>query len=181
MGDSMRIDERKQDIIRPCRAGELEVLRALSMKTFDETFRSTNRPEVMDAYLAQAYAPDKLAAEMGNPSSRFFLAIRQGEAVGYLKLNVGEAQTEFASEGMLEIERIYVRASHQGCGIGNRLMAFALEEAVRGGHPAVWLGVWEHNPKAIAFYTRMGFYRIGQHVFRMGDEDQTDWLMRRDL
>ncbi len=180
----MRPEERKERAgaaIRPCRPDELHALRTLSIKTFDETFRSANRPEVMDAFLAEAFAPEKLAAEMSNTESRFFFAIRDGEPVGYLKLNVGNAQTEYQSEGMLEIERIYVSAEHQGCGLGKRLMAFALEMAARGGHPAVWLGVWEHNPKAIAFYTREGFSRIGQHVFRVGDEDQTDWLMRRDL
>ncbi len=181
MNSGMNRDEGEMTVIRPCRPDEVETLRALSMKTFDETFRSTNRPEVMDAFLAEAYASEKLAAEMANPSSRFFFAICDGEPAGYLKINVGEAQTEFSSEGMLEIERIYVLATHQGSGIGKRLMNFALAEAVSGGHPAVWLGVWEHNPKAIAFYTRMGFYRIGQHVFRVGDEDQTDWLMRKDL
>lgn len=175
-------DERNNHLmIRPCRPEDLDGLRCISMKTFDETFRPTNRPEVMEAYLEEAYAPETLAAEMRHPGSRFFFALCDGEPVGYLKLNVGDAQTEYRSEGMMEIERIYVLSSHQGSGIGKRLMEFALEEAVRGGHPAVWLGVWEHNPKAIAFYTRMGFTRIGRHIFRMGDEDQTDWLMRKDL
>jgi diamine N-acetyltransferase len=167
--------------ITPCSADMVDTLAAIGRETYDETFRSMNAPETMDAYLAEAFAREKLLAELRNPGSRFFFLHVDGSLAGYLKVNVAPAQSDVNDEESLEIERIYVRSSFKGRGLGRLLMAHALALAAEMGKSSAWLGVWERNADAIAFYRRMGFAEAGRHSFRMGDELQTDWIMRKEL
>ena len=112
----------------------------------------------------------------------FFLRVLEdGTFAGYLKLNEAPAQTELHDRAALEIERIYVAREFQGLGFGKRLMDRALAEARSRKKAYVWLGVWENNEKALRFYRSYGFYPAGTHVFVMGDDAQTDYLMRKDL
>jgi ribosomal protein S18 acetylase RimI-like enzyme len=166
---------------KKCGIDNLLTLQALSRSTYDVTFRHLNTPENMMAYLDSAFDMEKLRHELINPDSDFYF-LYAGEALtGYLKLNEREAQTDLNDPESLELERIYVATEFQGKGLGGALMAKAVETARSRGKKYLWLGVWEKNEKAIAFYRKNGFYEIGKHSFVMGDEIQSDFVMRKDL
>lgn len=119
--------------------------------------------------------------ERGNPQSRFWLLEVDGHVVGYLKMNWGLAQTEPQEDGGIEIERIYLLKAFQGRGLGSALFDKAMDFARSSGSRFIWLGVWENNDRAMAFYTSMGFEITGTHDFRMGDVVDTDYIMRLTL
>jgi diamine N-acetyltransferase len=167
--------------IEPCGAGDADLVQAIGRETYDETFRPLNTDETMNAYLAEAFAREKILAELCDPGSRFFILRADGEPAGYLKVNEAPSQSDLNDPSSLEIERIYVRARFKGRGLGRLLMEHALGLARGAGKAYAWLGVWERNADAIAFYEKMGFREAGRYSFRMGDELQTDWIMRKDL
>jgi ribosomal protein S18 acetylase RimI-like enzyme len=160
---------------------DLAILQAFSVQTYKDTFDESNTEENMKAYLDEAYAADKLQGEILNTNSMFFFLYSSGELCGYIKVNENDAQTEIKETGAIELERIYVSKDHQGQGIGNTLLNKAIEIAREKDKDYIWLGVWEHNLRALSFYKKHGFYRIGQHAFFMGDDEQVDYLMRKDL
>jgi len=165
-------------VFRQCTPLDVDELREIAYKTYDDTFRHLNTPENMQAYLDMAFERGKLKAELENSNSSFYFLYLNGVLVGYLKLNEGPSQTDLKDPDSLEIERIYVVRSCQGQGLGKYLIREALEIGRRKGKHNAWLGVWEKNEKAIAFYKRMGFRVIGTHEFVMGDDHQTDLLMQ---
>lgn len=167
--------------LKPCSAGDLAVLRELSVKTYYETFARLNTPENMADYLEEAFAPEQLKAELIDQNSQFYFLYADGQRAGYLKVNEAPSQTDINDPDAMEIERIYVSSEFQGAGLGTYLMERALEMAGNRGKKYVWLGVWEKNEKALRFYKRNGFYHVGTHVFVMGDDPQTDYVMRKDL
>ncbi|WP_438447615.1 GNAT family N-acetyltransferase [Gorillibacterium sp. sgz5001074] len=167
--------------IRTCTLQDLRLLQDLSVDTFKETFQSQNSPESMAAYLEQAFNLEQLEKEHGNPSSQFHLIYSGEEAAGYLKVNVLDAQSEQMGHDALEIERIYIKQKHHQQGLGKRLIDQAIDMAKEQNKRRVWLGVWEHNERAIAFYNKLGFVRTGSHSFFLGDEEQTDWIMTKLL
>jgi ribosomal protein S18 acetylase RimI-like enzyme len=167
--------------LRKCTLLDLDELREIAYKTYDDTFRHLNTPENMQAYLDTAFDRGRLQAELEDPDSAFYFLLLDGALAGYLKLNEGPSQTDLKDPDSLEIERIYVVPSCQGQGLGKYLIREALEIARRKGKRYAWLGVWEKNEKAIAFYRRIGFRKIGTHEFIMGDEHQIDYLMQLDL
>lgn len=160
---------------------DIAILRRLSIDTFEPAFASGNTRANMDAYMGQAFSEEQLGSELQNPESQWFFAAVDSIPAGYLKLNFGPAQTELQAPNALEIERIYVLPEYYRAGVGQRLLDHALHLARQKGLVYVWLGVWEHNPRAIRFYEKNGFVRFGEHPFTMGDEVQTDWLMRREV
>lgn len=159
----------------------LAELQAIGRITFQETFAGANSPEDMAKYVEEQFSTQRVLAELVDPHSQFFLAEREGRTIGYLKLNSGAAQTEPMGEDAVEIERIYVLREFHGHGVGQRLCNKALEVAHTLGAETIWLGVWERNPQAIAFYRRNGFAEFGEHVFKLGDDEQRDVLMRRSV
>jgi ribosomal protein S18 acetylase RimI-like enzyme len=169
--------------IRAVEIGEAERLAALGASTFYETFAAGNDEGAMRTYLEQAFSVARMEAELAQPESAFYFAFTGAaeEPVGYLKINVGVAQTEEMGAEALEIERLYVRGEHHGSGVGAALMERALEEAAKRGKSMVWLGVWEQNHRAVAFYRRSGFEVTGTHIFQFGEEAQTDWIMKRSV
>jgi ribosomal protein S18 acetylase RimI-like enzyme len=158
---------------------DADVLLDLSKKTFFDFFAHLNKPEDMESYSSVAFTPQKIQAELSNPNSHFFFAMLDGEIAGYLKLNYGAAQTEFQDSDAVEIERIYVLAQHHGKKIGHQFIDFTLKVAAGKKLQYVWLGVWEHNQKALAFYKKHGFEVFSSHEFVLGSDKQTDLLMKR--
>ncbi|KKB35347.1 GNAT family N-acetyltransferase [Bacillus thermotolerans] len=167
--------------IKECTLEDLHELQEVSYETFRETFKDQNSPENMGAYLTKAFNLEQLAQELSHPFSRFFFVYVHDETAGYLKVNTDEAQSEEMGEESLEIERIYIKSSFQGHGLGKYLLNKAIEMAMERNKRKVWLGVWEENEKAIAFYKKMGFVQTGAHSFYMGDEEQTDLIMTKVL
>lgn len=115
------------------------------------------------------------------PLHRFFFLYVDDKLAGYLKLNEAPSQTDINDAESLEIERIYVLSCFQGAGLGRYLMEQAIRIAAEREKKYVWLGVWEKNEKAIRFYKKNGFYEIGTHSFVMGEDVQTDYIMKKDL
>jgi len=103
------------------------------------------------------------------------------ELAGYLKVNEAPSQSDVNDYNSLEVERLYVLKKFQRNGLGAYLMERAIDMAISMGKSYVWLGVWERNEKALRFYEKQGYYKIGEHPFYMGSDKQTDYLMRKDL
>jgi len=157
---------------------EVVQLQSLSRQTFSETFSSSNSKENMDKYLNENLSIEKLSEELKNDSSYFFFIKDKERNIGYLKLNMGPSQTELKDETALEIERIYVIKEYQGKKVGQELFEKAIQVAKEKKAQYIWLGVWEENHKAIQFYQKNGFEMFDKHVFKLGDEEQTDLMMR---
>jgi diamine N-acetyltransferase len=167
--------------IRRCTLEDLHTLQEISYETFSETFKHQNTPENLKAYLEKAYNLKQLEKELSNPTSQFFSVYFNHEIAGYLKININDAQTEKMSDDSLEIERIYVKRKFQKQGLGKYLFKKAIEVAMEQKKAKIWLGVWEKNENAIAFYERLGFVQTGAHSFYMGDEEQIDFIMTKTL
>ena len=167
--------------IRRAAPTDIAWLLPLAKASFYTTYAHLNRPENMDHYLQKAFTREQWTREFAEPASHFYAATLGESPVGYTKLNFGAAQTELQDDTALEIERIYVFEGFQGRGIGRQLIEHAVGLARERGLQYVWLGVWEKNPAAIAFYERVGFSHFGEHIFQFGDDAQTDVMMRRDL
>ncbi|MED4018819.1 GNAT family N-acetyltransferase [Sutcliffiella cohnii] len=167
--------------IKQCTIDDLKPLQDISYVTFNETFKDQNSPENMKAYLEKAFNLEQLGNELSNPFSKFFFAYVNGEVAGYLKVNTNDAQSEEMGTDSLEIERIYIMSEFQKHGLGKLLYNKAIEIALEHNKEKVWLGVWEKNENAIAFYEKMGFVQTGAHAFIMGDEEQTDFIMTKVL
>ncbi|WP_295667615.1 N-acetyltransferase [uncultured Mucilaginibacter sp.] len=167
--------------IQRVQLSEAEALLAFSKKTFYEFFDHLNDPANMEAYSSVAFTPKRMVAELSNPNSEFYFAIADNEVAGYLKLNFNDAQTEFQDANAMEVERIYLSGEHHGKRIGKQLMDFALDIAQSKQLEYVWLGVWENNHKAMGFYERYGFEVFSSHPFLLGDDLQTDLLMKKPL
>lgn len=167
--------------IRRCDSNDLNDLRDIAIQTYDETFRAYNNPENMTTYLETAFNRQKLISELNNPASRFYFLVADNSVVAYLKINETEAQTDINDPAGLEIERIYVLKKHQRNGYGTKLLNFGIEKARQLNKRFVWLGVWEHNDKALQFYHQSGFITFSSHDFVMGDDHQTDFLLKKEL
>ncbi|HVV54298.1 MAG TPA: GNAT family N-acetyltransferase [Mucilaginibacter sp.] len=167
--------------VQPALPSDVDVLLLLSRKTFYDAFEHLNDPEDFEAYTSAAFNREKLLSEIENPDSAFYFAMLNNEPVGYIKLNYRGAQTEFRDADAVEVERIYVLATHQGKKIGNRLLDFAIHKAVEQKLRYIWLGVWEHNHNAMRFYERNGFKTFSSHYFMVGNDRQTDILVRLEL
>lgn len=167
--------------IKKCSLEDLEILQEISIETFNDTFKDQNSPENMKAYLDRAFNTKQLEKELSNRSSQFFFVYFHEEVAGYLKVNTNEAQSEEMGDESLEVERIYIKNQFQKHGIGKYLLNKAIEVAMEHNKNKIWLGVWEENENAIAFYKKMGFVHTGSHSFYMGDEEQTDFIMIKTL
>jgi len=170
-----------QTRIRPADAGDIKPLAELAARTFKDAFAKDNDPEDVQSYIDQSFSPERLRAELANADNLFLLAFL-AEAdfpVGYAKLRSGTLDPSVRGPDPVELERLYVDQGAIGSGIGAALMRAVLDAARRGGHKTLWLGVWERNARAIAFYQRWGFEVVGDHAFRLGSDEQTDLIMHR--
>lgn len=160
---------------------DLKTLQEIGRDTFFETFAESNTEENMQQYLSVNFSLHKLSAELAESDSHFYIAFDDELAIGYLKVNAGQMQTELRGDHSLEIERIYVLSAYHGKNVGKVLYEQALLVAADLGKSLIWLGVWEKNPKAIRFYEKNGFVAFDTHIFKMGDDEQTDVMMRKNL
>lgn len=156
-------------------------LQKIGRQTFFETFSAGNTEENMKKYLEEGFSIEKLTAELTDTNSQFYFAEFDNSIIGYLKLNFGQSQTELKDEKALEIERIYVLKEFHGKNVGQLLYEKAMQIARQVNADYVWLGVWEENPRAINFYKKNGFVEFDKHVFKLGDDEQTDIMMRLQL
>jgi ribosomal protein S18 acetylase RimI-like enzyme len=167
--------------IEQVKLSQADTLLSYSKKTFYEFFAHLNEPANMEAYASEAFTLRSMQDQLNNTNSEFYFAILGGEIVGYIKMNFNDAQTEYKDKNALEVERIYVSGEHHGKQIGKQLLDFAINVASTKQFAYIWLGVWEHNAKALGFYKHQGFELCGQHDFMLGNDRQTDLLMKREL
>ncbi|WP_299703463.1 GNAT family N-acetyltransferase [uncultured Pontibacter sp.] len=160
---------------------DIDQLQKISRHTFSETFSAGNTEENMRKYLEEELSVEKLTAELSDKNSTFYFATIDDQVVGYLKLNIGQAQTELKDGKGLEIERIYALKAYHGKGVGQFLYKHAIHVAKQLSADFVWLGVWEENPRAINFYKKNGFVEFDKHVFKLGSDEQTDIMMKLQL
>lgn len=167
--------------IRKITVNDLQELQKIGKRTFQETFASENSEEDMKNYLETSFANEKIIAELEDENSEFYFADLEEKAIGYLKVNSGPSQTEIKSEDALEIERIYVLKEFHGKKAGQVLFDKAIEIARANNKKYVWLGVWEENHRAIRFYEKNGFVAFDKHIFKLGNDEQTDIMMQLKL
>ncbi len=167
--------------LRQCNKQDIILLQKISHNTYYETFRGFTADDIMKEYLNEAFDADKLKAELDDPESEFYFLYADNSLAGYFKINQDSAQTDIHDAQSLELERIYLIKEMQGKGLGQTLLKKAVEIAKQKTKAYIWLGVWEKNSKAIAFYQKHGFYIAGTHSFFMGSEEQTDHIMRKDI
>jgi len=160
---------------------EIDQLQKIGRQTFEETFSESNSEENMKTYLEEGFSKEKLTAELHDTNSEFYFATLENEVIGYLKINFGASQTELKDSKALEIERIYVSKEFHGKSVGQLLYVKAIEVAKQKAAEYVWLGVWEENPRAISFYKKNGFVEFDKHIFKLGDDEQTDIMMQLKL
>jgi len=167
--------------IKRITSNDVVALQNISSQTFIETFAAVNTPENMTSYLVEEFSLEKLSSELINPNIEYYFARIGEEVIGYLKLNIGIAQKELQNENSLEIERIYVSKEYLGKQVGQLLLGKAIAIANDIKLNFIWLGVWEKNQRAIRFYVKNGFEVFDEHLFILGDDKQTDLLMKLKL
>ena len=168
-------------VVRQATAADAELLAELGARTFSETFAADNTAEDMAAYLASSFGPALQAAELAEPQSIFLIAEVKGIAAGYAKLKPGEPPHGVTVDQPIELVRLYVAHEWLGRGVGAALMQVCIDQSREKGHRTLWLGVWEHNTRAHAFYRKWKFRDVGRHIFQLGADVQTDILMELSL
>lgn len=167
--------------IRHATPADAAPLAAFAARAFADAFAAMNDPSDIDAYVAGAFTETRLRAELEDPASVFLVAEADGVLAGYAKLHAGTADRCVTGTAPIELVRLYTRVDCIGAGLGSMLMQRCLEEALRRGYRTLWLGVWEHNARALAFYRKWGFEAVGSHEFVLGTDVQNDLLMVREV
>ncbi len=174
--------EKMTDIeIQKVTLNDIDQLQKIGRQTFYETFSAGNSEENMTKYLDVGFSLEKLTTELSDNNAEFYFATLDNNVIGYLKLNFGQSQTELQDDKALEIERIYVLKDFHGKSVGQILYDKAIHIARQKNADYVWLGVWEENPRAINFYKKNGFVEFDKHVFKLGNDEQTDIMMKLKL
>jgi len=167
--------------IKKVTLNDIDQLQIIGRQTFYETFSAGNSEENMTKYLDEGFSIEKLTTELSDNNADFYFATLDNNVIGYLKLNFGQSQTELQDDKALEIERIYVLKDFHGKSVGQILYDKAIHIAKQKNADYVWLGVWEENPRAINFYKKNGFVEFDKHIFKLGNDEQTDIMMKLKL
>jgi GNAT superfamily N-acetyltransferase len=168
-------------IVRPAGLSDVPILSTLGASTFSDAFAPFNTEEDIDDYLNRNFSRAQVELELKTAGTVFLLATHRDNVLGYAKLRTQEVPEVLAGTRAIELERIYAVKDQWGKSIGKWLMKACLDVAQKRGFEAIWLGVWELNSRAIAFYEKWGFEKFGSHAFLLGKDLQTDLLMKRDL
>jgi ribosomal protein S18 acetylase RimI-like enzyme len=160
---------------------DVQLLIDLGTRTFQDTFAAVNTQEDMDLYVKKNFSAAQIMSEVRNTDNIFLIAESGGKPAGYAKLRRGHVPDELRGRHALEIERLYATTEFIGKQVGYTLMQKCLAIANDQQYDTIWLGVWEHNHRAIAFYMKCGFAKFGSHPFMLGNDLQTDHLMKKDL
>jgi ribosomal protein S18 acetylase RimI-like enzyme len=169
--------------IRFAAAEDAETLARVAWKSFYDAFADhpKNAPDDLKSYMDEAFSAEMLAGELSDADVIYFIAEIGGEMVGYAKLKKNSREDATAGENPIELCRLYSLNEFIGKGIGKALMQHSLDYARANNHDVMWLGVWEYNFRAQKFYEKFGFEKCGEHVFQLGTDPQTDWLMQKKI
>lgn len=161
-----------------CESADWRDLQTIAVETFRHTYQHKNEPIHFEKYVEKSFNDEQVKTDLANPLVHFFFVKIENEHAGYFKLNEAGGQSDLNKLGSLEVERIYVYEKFKGQGIGRKMIEFSLDFAKECKLTEVWLGVWDQNAAAIAFYEKMGFEKFGTHSFMMGEDEQMDYLLR---
>lgn len=167
--------------IRQATVADAALLSVLGARTFYDSFAADNSAENMSAYLAESFSEEKQTAELSDPNAVVLLAEADGVALGYSMIRTGRLPAEVTGEKPIELVRLYLDIDAIGTGVGAALMRASIDEAAARGFKTIWLGVWENNHRAQSFYRKWGFETVGKHIFQLGDDAQTDFVMQRPI
>lgn len=168
-------------VIRKAIESDAALIADISRQTFYETFAACNSKKDMDKFMAEQFSTDKLIKEVLDPANIFFIAVDNNKPVGYVFMREARPPEKLENDKAIEIARIYAVNSAIGTGVGKLMMKKCLETAIDLKKETIWLGVWEKNIRAIKFYEKWGFEKFSTHIFMLGDDVQTDWLMKKKL
>lgn len=158
------------------------LLTRIGLQAFCEAFEKDNNPDDFKTYIDEAFTEDQLRKDMEEDGSIFYIAYSNGEAAGYARLRTStEVNDQFPGKRLIELHRLYALNKYIGRGIGKALMNHCLREAKSQNCEIIWLGVWEHNLHAQGFYKNFGFEKFSSHVFMVGNDPQTDFLLKKTL
>ncbi|WP_337043002.1 GNAT family N-acetyltransferase [Emticicia sp. 17c] len=166
-------------LIRFATLPDAPALRALAETTFRDTYTEFNTPENMEKHVAKNFSLAQIQAELQLPDNQYVLVEQDNALIAFAKMVKNHSTQGLTEERVLEIERIYVAKAFHGQQIGRKLIDFCTNWAIEQHFEVIWLGVWENNPKAMKFYEKMGYTRFGEHTFVLGEEVQTDYLMKK--
>lgn len=164
-----------------CTMVDLDVLVNMSRDTFVHAFEKDNNPEDFWNYINDAFNENTIVEQLLNVNSKFYFVYLKNVLVGYFKLNKNKAQTEQFAKRSIELERIYVLKDFQNQGIGKRILLKTIDLAKQSKATFIWLGVWQENKNAVRFYESHGFKIFDSHPYYIGNDKQTDWLMKKKL
>jgi ribosomal protein S18 acetylase RimI-like enzyme len=167
--------------IRFANADHAEVIADLSQRTFFDSFAHHNSNANMDKFMNEKFTKRELMAEVADLDNIFLIAYFDDEPVGYVRMCESKNPEGLGNVDAIEIARIYAEQKTIGKGIGKALMLKCIEIAREKNKKIIWLGVWEHNDLAISFYKKFDFEQFGSHIFMLGDDAQTDILMKKNL
>lgn len=168
-------------ILRPALSTDAMLLSRLAEKTFRETFEKGNSAEDLDLFCRVTYSPEIQSRELMDPRHEIWVTEADGDLIAYFMLREGPAERGVMGPKPIELQRIYVDAKFHGKGIAKDLMAKAIERVCARGFETLWLGVWEHNRRALAYYAKHGFAEVSKHTFMLGKDPQRDLILARDL
>jgi ribosomal protein S18 acetylase RimI-like enzyme len=167
--------------IRQASIADAESLAKLGAKTFYDTFHMHQTEEDMRKYLEYTYTVEKVKANLENPAVMYYLATHNEKPVGYVKLLLGVVTDQLTDARVVEMEKIYVLQEYLGKGVGKKLMQQSVVAAVHEKYDWMYLGVWQHNTRAIEFYKKFGWEVFGVRKFQLGDNIEDDYIMRLRL
>lgn len=169
--------------IRLATAEDAEILAQIGWKSFYDAFADhpKNAPDDLKSYMDEAFTVEAISADLADKNTIYFVAEIADKMVGYAKLKQNSRETGVSGENPLELCRLYSLNEYIGKGIGKTLMLKCLEFAEENAHDYFWLGVWEYNFRAQEFYKKFGFEKCGEHIFQLGTDPQTDWVLQRKM
>lgn len=167
--------------IRKASLNDVDLIVEIGKRTFYDTFATFNSKEDMDDYLAKNFDPAQVLSELNDDRNTFLLAENKSEVIGYAKVRKSGVPDEIRELNAIEIERVYAAKEYLGKKVGQTLISACESVARSYGFETVWLGVWEHNQRAISFYKKSGYEVFGSHPFILGTDHQTDLLMKKQL
>ncbi|NER78275.1 MAG: GNAT family N-acetyltransferase [Leptolyngbya sp. SIO1D8] len=164
---------------------DIDLLVKLGRQTFSDAFAADNDPADMEQYLATAFSPERIQAELSVSETVFWLVYETAntnvQPIGYAHLRGNASEPSVIQKPAIELSRLYVGKNAIGKGYGSKLMQTCIEYAIWKGFAVIWLGVWEKNYRAQSFYERWGFQRAGTHEFLLGKDKQTDLILVRPV
>ncbi len=167
--------------IRKAKIEEIPAVRELAIEVYTDTFADQNTPANLQAFYDDSYNLEKFKGEFFEEGSTLYLALDDLKIIGFLRLRLSSEAEKQLGSNAVELHRLYIHRDYHGTSASRLLMEEAMAFSVARKFEWMWLGVWEKNFRAQKFYAKWGFERFGEHIFQMGDDPQTDWLLKKKI